>query len=178
MGTLDFMLASPNRLAVLLFGSSLWSHAFGAVTLAVYLIVGAWLGMDLTSANVPLTLLALVLAVVSFNALGLIAASGVILIKQGDPVTWVISTASLLLAGIFYPTSVLPAWLQAVAQLLPLTHALEVVRRAGLANEGLSTLWPSLAALAALTAALLTLGLVACHFAVRIARTDGSLSYY
>lgn len=178
MGTLELMLLSPNRLGVLLFSSSLWSHAQSLVTLGLYLLAGLVLGMDLGRANVPMAALSLALAVVAFNALGLIAASVVIVIKQGNPVSLLLGMASVLLGGVLYPTSVLPAWLQAVGQLLPLTHALELMRRSVLGGEGMDTLWGSFLALAVLTAILLPIGLWACARAVRIAQTDGSLSQY
>lgn len=178
MGTLELMLLSPNRLGVLLISSSLWSHAQAIVTLVVYLLVGAALGMDLGRANVPMAAISLALAVVAFNALGLLSASLVIVIKQGNPVSLLVGTASVLLGGVFYPVTVLPAWLQAIGQLLPLTHALELVRRSTLQGEGIDTLWGPFLALVFLTAVLLPLGLWACHRAVQLAQTDGSLSQY
>jgi ABC-2 type transport system permease protein len=178
MGTLELMLLTPNRLGVLLVGASLWSHAMAAVTLAIYLLVGLALGMDMSQANVPMTLISLVLAVVAFNALGLFAASIVIVIKQGNPVSLLLGMASVLLAGVFYPVSVLPGWLQAIGQFLPLTHALELIRRSALGGEGIGTLWGPLLALIGLTAILAPAGLWACARAVRFAQTDGSLSQY
>jgi ABC-2 type transport system permease protein len=177
-GTLEIMLVSPNRLAVLLLGPTIWNHVFAAFTLGLYLVAGVLLGMDVTVANLPVALAAFVLGVVGFNGLGLIAASAVILVKQGDPVTWVVSGASALLAGVFYPVSVLPQLLQVAAQALPLTHTLEIVRRAVLAGEGLSALLPNFLGLAILTVVLAVLGLAATAVAVRIAQRDGSLSYY
>ena len=178
MGTLELMLLSPNRLGLLLLSSSSWSHAQAALSIVVYLIVGVTLGMDLSQANVPVAILALVLAIASFNALGLIAASVVILIKQGNPVSLLIGLASALLAGVMYPVSVLPGVLQALAQLLPLTHALELIRRSVLLGEGFPTLWQPFLTLGVLTAILAPLGLWLCGTAVRIAQTDGSLSQY
>jgi ABC-2 type transport system permease protein len=178
MGTLELLLLSPNSLGVLLLGSSLWSHGQALLTLVLYLIVGIALGMDLGQANVPMALAGLLLAILSFNALGLFAASLVLVVKQGNPVSTLIGAASVLLAGVFYPVSVLPSWLQTIAQFLPLTHALEITRRSALAGEGIETLWLPLVALIALTALFLPLGLWVCQRAVRIAQTDGSLSQY
>jgi ABC-2 type transport system permease protein len=177
-GTLEIMLLSPNRLAVLLLGSTLWSHLLAIVMMIPYVIAAIVLGLDISRADLPVVVVGLFLALVSFNALGLLAASFVILIKQGDPVTWVVSTASVLLAGVFYPTSVLPDWLRAVGQLLPLTHALELLRRAIFRGEGFATLWPSVLALLLLTMVFVGLGLLATRVAIRIAQRDGSLSYY
>jgi ABC-2 type transport system permease protein len=178
MGTLELMLLSPNRVGVLLLSSSLWSHVVSFGSLLIYLVAGALLGMDLGHANVPMALLSLALAIVSFNALGLLAAAFVIVLKQGNPVTWLVGTASVLLSGVLYPVSVLPAWLRDLGQLLPLTQALELLRRSILNGEGIATLWEPFLALVFLTAVLLPLGLYACHFAVRMAQTDGSLTQY
>ena len=125
MGTLELMLLSPNRLGVLLVSSSLWSHVVSLGTLVLYLVVGAP-GRPLGHANLPMAVLSLALAIVSFNALGLLAASFVIVLKQGNPVTWLIGTASVLLSGVFYPMNVLPDWLRTIGQVLPLTQALEL----------------------------------------------------
>jgi ABC-2 type transport system permease protein len=178
MGTLELMLLSPNRLWLIFLSSSLWGHLQAIVTLVLLVAFGVLLGMDLGGANVLMTLLALVLAVISFNALGLFSAAVVIVIKQGNPVAFLISVASILLAGVLYPMSVLPAWLQVIGQALPLTHALELIRRAALAGEGLATLWLPVLALLGLTAVYLPLGLWACRWAIRLAQTDGSLSQY
>lgn len=178
MGTLELMLLSPNRLAVLLLSSSLWGHVLAFFALMLYLATGVLLGMELGRANLPTAGVSLLLAIVAFNGLGLIAASVVIVIKQGNPVSLLVGLVSVLVAGVFYPPSVLPGWLQGIGQVLPLTHALELIRRSMLAGEGIETLWGPFLALAGLTAILLPAGLWACHRAVRIAQTDGSLSEY
>jgi ABC-2 type transport system permease protein len=178
MGTLELMLLSPNRLGVLLFSSSLWSHFQAAITLTTYLVAAAILGLHADRANLPMAAASLLLAIASFNALGLISASVVIVIKQGNPVSLVVGMASVLLGGVLYPPSVLPEWLQAAGQLLPLTHALELIRRSVLNGEGIATLWGPFLSLAILTAILLPLGLWACGRAVRLAQSDGSLAQY
>jgi ABC-2 type transport system permease protein len=178
MGTLELMLLSPNRLGLLFLSSSLWAHAQAIVTMGLYIVAGVVLGADFSNANVGMTLVALLLAVLSFNAVGLFSAAVVIVIKQGNPVALLISMASVLLAGVFYPVSVLPGWLQAIGQVLPLTQALELVRRSALEGEGIASLWGPLLTLAALTAVLLPIGLWLCQRAVRFAQTDGSLSQY
>lgn len=177
-GTLELMLFSPTRLPLVLLSSSLWSYLFATLSVFTYLVMGVALGMRLDHANIPFALFSLVVAIISFNALGLFAASLVILFKRGNPLGWAIRVSSVVLGGVFYPVSVLPGWLRWLGQALPVTHALEIMRRSLLLGEGLAQLWQELLALLVLTAVLLPLGLLACHLAVRIARTDGSLSHY
>jgi ABC-2 type transport system permease protein len=176
-GTLELMLLGPTRLAFILIASSLWSYAFATTIVLVYLLVGGALGMRLDQANVPFALLSLLIAVASFNALGFFATSLVILVKHGNPLGWAIRVSSMLLGGVYYPVSVLPDWLHLVAQALPLTHALELLRQSLLQGAGMAELWPRLLALTTLTALLLPLGLLACHLAIHVARVDGNLSH-
>lgn len=178
MGTIELMLLSPNRLGVLLLSSSLWNLAFAAVTLVLYLLASVPLGADLGEVNLPMAVLSLAVATLAFAGLGLLSGSVVILIKQGNPVSLLVGVVSGLVAGVLYPTTVLPGWLQAVANVLPLTHALELARRSILGGEGIETLWGPFLWLLALTVVFLVAGLWACGAAVRIAQTDGSLSEY
>ncbi len=177
-GTLELMLLSPTRLSTMLVSSSLWSYAFATVNVLLYLLMGAALGAPLEHANVPFALISLILAIFSFSALGFLAASLVILIKQGNPLGWAIRVSSMMLGGVYYPVDVLPDWLRVLGQLLPLTHALELLRRSLLNGEGLNELWKELLALIVLTAVLLPLGLLACSKSIHIARVQGSLSHY
>ena len=67
--------------------------------------------------------------------------------KRGDPFGWAIRVSSVVLSGVFYPTSVMPDWLHTISQLLPLTHALELIRRSLLNGEGWAELRGDLLAL-------------------------------
>ncbi len=177
-GTLELMLISPTRASTALVSSGLYSHISAAGTAAVYLAFGVLLGLRFDNANLPIAIVAFILLVVSCNALGLVGAAAVLVLKQGNPVNWIVSGASLVLGGVFYPTSSLPDALQAVSQVLPITHALEILRRSLLLGEGLDTLWPHLLALAVLVAIYLPFGLWVCHVAVDRAREDGSLAEF
>lgn len=178
MGTLELMLISPTRLPVTLLSSALWAHAMATFGVVTYVTAALVLGVRFEAAGLPLALLALGIAIVGFNAIGLIAAAAVIVLKQGNPVDWLVRTGSVLLAGVFYPASILPGPLEAIAQVLPLTHALDIVRRSLLNGEGLGELGGQFLALTGLTCLFLPIGIIACHLAVRIAQRDGSLTTY
>jgi ABC-2 type transport system permease protein len=177
-GTLELLLLSPTRLVVTLISSSLWSYVFATLRIGVYLIAGSLLGLGFGNANVPFALLALILSVISFSSLGLLTASVIILLKRGDLLGWALRVGSMLLAGVYYPIDVLPGWLRLLSQALPLTHALELLRRSILLGQGFAQLWGELLTLVVLTLVLFPIGLLACHGAIQVARTDGSLSHY
>jgi ABC-2 type transport system permease protein len=177
-GTLELMLISPTRSSTALISSGLYSHISAAGTILIYLAVGFLLGLRFDQPNFLVALAAFLLLVVSCNAIGLIGATAVLILKQGNPVNWIVSGASLVLGGVFYPTSSLPEALQVVSQFLPITHALEILRRSLLLGEGLDTLWPRFVALIALVAIYLPIGLWSSHIAVDRAREDGSLAEF
>jgi len=178
-GTLEAMLMTPVTVSSIVFSSSLWTYLMTSVRVLVYLLIGvAFLGLNLGGGNYGAALLALALTVVTFSSMGIIAASFIMVLKRGDPVTWLFSTLSSLLGGVYYPVTVLPDWLQPVAALVPVTYSLRAMRLALLRGAPLAQLAPDLLALALFSVVLLPLSLVAFRFAVRRARIDGTLTHY
>ena len=175
-GALELLVLSPARQPTLLVSASLPGYVFGLVTLTVFLLTAAALGVGFEGANVPVALLGLVVATASFVAVGLFAAALVFVTKRGNPVAWAIRTSSMLLAGVLYPIDVLPEPLRSLSYVVPLRYVLELERGSLLLGEGLGDLWQELVVLAGLTAVLFPLGLAACRIALRVARTDGSLT--
>lgn len=48
--------------------------------------------------------------------------------QRVDIIAWSFSVIAMLICGIYYPVSVLPRWLQVIAQFIPLTYFLEELR--------------------------------------------------
>jgi ABC-2 type transport system permease protein len=178
-GTLEAMLVTPTRLGTVLAGSALSSFLSAAVRVMLYLALGALaFGARLGGADLPTAFLALVLAVLAESGFGLFSAAFIMVLKRGDPVNFLLSGTATLLSGIYYPLSVLPGVLQALAHLLPLTYALRAMRGALLLGRGPVELARDLGMLALFAAVLLPLGLAAFRWAVRFARRAGSLGQY
>ena len=126
----------------------------------------------------PAALLILVLTIITFSSLGIIAASFIMVLKRGDPVTWLFSTLSSLLGGVYYPISVLPPWLQRLSYLLPITYSLRAMRLALLQGYPFTALVPDIAVLVIFSLILLPLSLLTFRYAVHRAKVDGSLTHY
>ena len=178
-GTLEALLMTPTRLPTILLSSSLWDFLFTTLRVTIYLAMGILLfGADLKQANVLSALVILGLTVLAMSGIGILSASFIMVLKRGDPVSFMFSSLSTLLGGVYYPIAVLPGWLQLLAQFFPLTHALEAMRRALLSGASLSALWREIALLTMFSAILLPLSMVAFRWAVRRARRDGSLTQF
>jgi ABC-2 type transport system permease protein len=174
-GTLEAMLITPTRLPAVLFGSSTWNFLFTSLRVIVYLLMGVLIfGVDLRSANLSAALIILLLTILCLSSIGILSACFIIVFKQGNPMNFLIGGVSSLLSGVYYPVTVLPAWLQVVAKVYPLTYTLDAMRRALLTGASMAALLPEIGVLAAFSAVLLPLSL----FAFRQAKRDGSLTQF
>ena len=179
MGTLEAEVATPAPPWMVLGAPPLYEFGIAALRSAGYLI-GAklLLGLDLPHVSWTSLLLGIPLIVGAFTGLGLLAAATTMLVRRMNPVSTVIGSLSFFLSGVMYPVTVLPAWLRQAGALLPLTHALAVLRGALLVGASPTELHGSLLALLAFSGVLAPLGVGLFAYALRRARVDGSLSHY
>jgi ABC-2 type transport system permease protein len=179
MGTLEAEVATPAPPWMVLGSPPVYEFGVASLRSAGYL-VGAklLLGMDLSHIDWASLLLGVPLIVAAFSGLGLLAAATTMLVRRLNPVALVIGSMSFFLSGVMYPVSVLPSWLRHVGALLPLTHALAVLRGALLVGSSPGDLRSSLLALLLFAGLLAPLGVGLFAYALRRARVDGSLSHY
>ena len=178
-GTLEAMLSTPTKLSTILIASSLWSFIFTSFSVIIYLLFGAlFFNVNMSHANILTALVVLILTIVSFSGLGIISASFIMTLKRGDPITWILTSLSSLLGGVFYPITVMPGFLQVISFLLPITHSLRAMRLALLQGYSISSLSSELLALLVFSIILIPLSLAVFKIAVRKAKIDGSLAKY
>lgn len=178
-GTLEAMLTTPTSLSTIILSSSLWSYLLTTFRVLVYLLIGTiFLGVELGSSNYPGALIILILTMITFSSLGILAASFIMVLKRGDPVTWLFNASSSFLGGVYYPVTIFPGWLQLLAYLLPVTYALRAMRLALLQGASFQQLSTDIVILALFSVVLLPASLLAFRFAVRRAKVDGSLSHF
>jgi ABC-2 type transport system permease protein len=155
IGSLERLFLAPMRLPALLAGKLLGGMIFGlTVTLVVLLTVLAVFGAS--GINWLLLPLALLLSASAFSALGAFVSVAVREVFEAQTLANFIRFPMMFLGGVFVPVDSLPAGLQIVARVLPLTYAVEVIRIAltGFSfNSGLA----DLAVLAGFTAVLFVL---------------------
>ncbi|MCI0396887.1 MAG: ABC transporter permease, partial [Chloroflexi bacterium] len=178
-GTLEALLMTPTPVSVVVVGSALWNYAFTSLRVLAYLFMGAlFLGFRLGRANYLAALASLLLSVTLFASIGIIAASVIMVIKRGEPITGLFAGLANLLAGVYYPVEILPDWLQAVAKVIPVTYALRAMRLSLLVGASWTEIGRELLILAAFTIVLFPISLVAFRAAVERARYEGTLAHY
>ncbi|MEJ2748264.1 MAG: ABC transporter permease [Anaerolineae bacterium] len=178
-GTLEALMMTPVPVSLVVVGSAAWSYAYMTFRVLVYLLTGVLLlGVNLRGANVTGALLILLLGIVAFASIGILAASIIMVIKRGDPVTALLGNLANLVGGVYYPIEVMPGWLQVVAKLLPISYALHGMRLALLTGAGWGELWPDILTLGLFCVILFPLSILTFRYAVERARLDGSLAQY
>ncbi len=179
MGTLEAEVATPAPPWMVLGAPPVYEFVVASLRSAAYLL-GAklLLGLDLSRVNWASLAVSVPLIVAAFSGLGLLAAASTMLVRRLNPVAMIIGSLSFFLSGVMYPVTVLPGWLRAVGSLLPLTHALALLRGALLVGVGPAELRSSLLALLIFAGLLAPVGAGTFAFALRRARIDGSLSHY
>lgn len=178
-GTLEAMLATPTRPLHLLLAAPAGDFVSVLGRGVLYATFATlWLDLHVAESGLWPALLLLAMAMAGWTGLGLLGAALAMWLRKGDPIRWLVSGLSVLTSGVLYPTSVLPGWLQSVGKYLPLTHALEGIRRPLLAGAEFSAVAGEAQALAWFAVLLLPLGAASFLWALHRARIDGSLTHY
>lgn len=181
MGTLEALLATPNRISFIIVSSSFWNFIWASISVLVYLGIGGLFfnfEYKLNLAHLFLGLLVLLLSIVVFSSIGIISAGFVIIFKRGIPFTWAIGMASGLLGGVYYPVEVMPHFLRWGSNFIPLRYSLRALRKILLAGLSFKEVYPEILTLLLFVFVLFPLALFFFNFAVRKAKMDGSLVFY
>jgi len=178
-GTLENLLVTQTSLPVILAGSSLYPFVLMSLRTAIYLGWGAVLfGFPLQGVNWLGAVLVLAASILAFSGLGILSASYLLIFKRGNPVNWAILGVSSVVGGMMYPVSVLPAWLQWVARLVPVTYSMEGMRAAILGHASMWELFPPIAALLLFAAILLPISFAIFSWALRRTKITGTLTHF
>lgn len=176
-GALEAMCASPTGYKWLLFCSALWPFIFETIRVTFYFLVGIlFFGARFPKANWLGAAVTLLLTIPIFLMLGMISSSILVLIKRGDPVNWIFSSASSLLAGTMFPIAILPKWLYIAALCLPLTHSLEAMRKCLLTGASVGQVYIHLLALLLFMAFLLPVTVLVSNICMKKAKKQGAFS--
>lgn len=145
-GTIEYTFMSPvPRLTHLLgmcVATLVRAAAFSVVTLAA---IALFVPVDLSHANVLSALVLLGVGVLAFIGLGIASAVFPLMWpEKGLQMSYIVQAAVLLVSGVYYPTSVLPGWMQPLSTISPATYVIRGMRSALMDGADLAALWPEL----------------------------------
>lgn len=177
-GTLEVILGTPARLPAVCVGmmgyNLLWALFRATILIAAATALGtriAWSGIVPGAGIVLLTMLC-------YAGLGFIVAALVLTFRTAGPMSGTFLTASMFLGGVYYPSHVIPSWIRAVADVVPLTYGLRAFRHVALRGDFGAGVLRDVEMLAAMTAAAVSVGIGCFALALGRARRTGTLSSY
>ena len=177
-GTLEHLLVSQTSLPLMLAGSAIYPFLITTLRIAIYLIWGALLfHFPLGDANWIGVVVVLAASLLSFSGLGILSASYLLLFKRGNPAKWVLIGLWGIAGGMLFPVTILPDWLQIVAKLNPMTHALNAMRAALLGGARMPRLLPAIELLLLFAIILLPMSMLVFYWTLERTKITGTLSH-
>jgi ABC-2 type transport system permease protein len=178
-GTLESLLMTPTSPATVQLGAVVYDLIYVPLRTAVFLVVVAVaFGLDFYASGLVPALLVLVVFIPFVWGLGLASAGATLTFRRGSGIVGLATTVLVLFSGAYYPLDVLPTWVATLAELNPITIAVDGMREpllGGTRWEGVGT---AVAILAPLAVASLAGGALAFRAALRRERTRGTLGLY
>ncbi len=175
--SLEEVLVSPTRLATFIVGSSLWGFVWSTGVIVIYLAVGILAFGVVLSVNIIGTLLVVALGIGTFIGFSMAGAGVLILTKQGDPVTTLITIATSLFGNVLFPPQVMPFQLQVIAYFTPQYYFFTTIRLV-LTGSPLITILPDILVLVLMCVAILPAGYLTYSWCLKKARKNGTLSWF
>jgi ABC-2 type transport system permease protein len=177
-GVLEALLSTRSRLHEILSGLTGWEFLWTALRGVVLLVAGWFLGANITWGQWPPAVLVTTGIVVSTIPFGIFAAALMLAFRTAGPFPQLVIFLSGALGGVYYPTHVIPSWIQDISDFIPLTYGLRALRRVLLNGESLLAVSGDLAILTAFTVVLATVSGVTFWAAFRYARRAGTITQY
>jgi ABC-2 type transport system permease protein len=155
-GNMELLIATPLSRSELMVGKVLPYIVIGLLQTTVVLVLGMWLFQVPVRGGVLDVYLASALLIVANLALGLLISTAARSQFQAMQMTFFVFLPSILLSGFMFPFAGMPRVVQWLAEVLPLTHFLRLVRGIMLRGASLVELWPEVLALLAFTVVMMT----------------------
>lgn len=155
-GNMELLIATPLSSAELMIGKVLPYIGIGLLQVTVILALGRWLFTVPISGSLLDVYLAAGLLILANLTMGLLISTRAQSQFQAMQMTFFVFLPSILLSGFMFPFAGMPKVAQWLAEVLPLTHFLRLIRGVMLRGASLWELWVDVLALIAFIAVMMT----------------------
>ncbi|WP_313272773.1 ABC transporter permease [Stenotrophomonas sp.] len=159
-GNMELLIATPLSRSELMIGKVLPYAAIGLIQTTLVLLLGLWLFEVPIRGSVVDVYLAAMLLITANLTLGLLISTKAQSQFQAMQMTMFVFLPSILLSGFMFPFAGMPRTVQWLAEVLPLTHFLRLIRGIMLRGARIWELWPEVLALLAFIAVMMTLAIL------------------
>ena len=159
-GNMELLIATPLTRTELMVGKVLPYVVIGLIQTCVILALGVWIFAVPIRGWLSEVFAAAILLIVANLALGLLISTRARSQFQATQMMIFVFLPSILLSGFMFPFAGMPRLAQWLAEVLPLTHFLRLIRGVMLRGAGLLELWPDVLALVAFTVIMMTVAIL------------------
>ena len=159
-GNMELLITTPLTRAELMLGKVLPYVVLGLLQTAVVLLLGVWVFAVPIRGTLPDVFGAALLLIVANLSLGLMISTSAKSQFQAMQMTFFVFLPSILLSGFMFPFAGMPRFAQWIAEALPLTHFMRLVRGVMLRGAGLGDMLPEVLALAGFTFLMMALAML------------------
>ena len=178
-GTFERMVLSPFGPVRSILSLVLFPLLLAMVSAMVSLVFAALVfNLHLHWSTVPAAIPVALLGAIAFAPFGLLMAAAVVLFKQTNAGTTFVVTGITLLAGLYFPVTLLPGWIQWASEVQPFTPAVDLLRNLLVATPLRDALLLDLLKLAVFPLVMMPLALWAVRAAVRRSQRLGTIIEY
>ena len=179
-GTLEALLSTRASIPSLLAGMVGYSFVWSSVKAILFLLLAMMLGLHLSFAASLSGILILIMIVLAHIPFALMAASLVLAFRTTGQIPSIVMIASGLLGGVYWSMSakIIPPWVHALGNYVPLAPGLRALRQTLLNGASLATVAPDLMLLLGFIVLLNAIGFIMFVEALRYARRTGTLAQY
>ena len=179
IGTLEALLVTPTSPTTVQAGSVAFDMLFIPFRMAALLLaVALTLGLSFFASGILPSLVLLAGFVPFVWGLGLVAAATIVTFRRGGGMVGFLMSVLGLVSGAFFPLTLLPAWLQKLAEANPVAIAMEGTRNALIGGAGWEGIGQDLLVLVPLSLAALFAGVAAFRAALAREHRQGTLGLY
>jgi ABC-2 type transport system permease protein len=159
-GNLELLITTPVTSAELMIGKVLPYIGVGLVQTSLVLLLGGTVFDVPLRAGLPAIYAAASLLILANLSLGLLLSTRARSQFQAMQMTMFLFLPSILLSGFMFPFDGMPVAAQWLAEILPLTHFVRLIRGLMLRGAELSTLWPDALTLIGFSVVMMALAIV------------------
>ncbi len=159
LGTLDGILAAPIARISIILGKTFSQTVRGLLQGALVLILAMLFFGVTVHGSLVLVALMLILGIFSFIGLGILISAAVSAQETAMTIMMTLTFPMLFLSGAFFPIQQMPGFMQAVSKVLPMTYAVQALRKVIVLGAGVSAVSTDIIVLAAFGAVMLIIAI-------------------
>ncbi|MFV8781461.1 ABC transporter permease [Microbulbifer sp. SA54] len=159
-GNMELLIATPVSSAELMIGKVVPYGLIGLIQTSLILLLGTLLFQVPIRGSLLDVYIAALLLILANLAMGLLISTRAQSQFQAMQMTFFVFLPSILLSGFMFPFDGMPRAAQWLAEILPLTHFLRLIRGVMLRGAGIFELWPDLLALVAFIALMMSFAIL------------------